>query len=67
MDRRGSDDRHVRLAFAPEGSVAAPAIAEAQERGLMAFLPPNSDVALQAFAQQIGPSRRTASGPLSTG
>ncbi|WP_337587797.1 DUF6424 family protein [Streptomyces collinus] len=65
VDRRGSGDGHVRLTFVPEGSAAAPTVAEAQDRGLMAVLPANSDVALQAFAQQVAPGRRTASGPLS--
>ncbi|MEU9993325.1 DUF6424 family protein [Streptomyces sp. NPDC048045] len=65
VDRRGSGDGHVRLAFVPEGSAAADTIAEAQDRGLMAVLPANSPVALQAFARQIDPDRRTASGPLS--
>ncbi|MGW0283216.1 DUF6424 family protein [Streptomyces sp. NPDC003236] len=67
VDRRGSGDGHVRLAFVPEGSAAAPALAEAQDRGLMAVLPANSDVAMQAFAQQVAPGRRTASGPLPPG
>ena len=66
VDRRGSGDGHVRLAFVPEGSDAAETIAEAQERGLMAVLPATSSVARQAFAQQIAPDRRTASGPLSS-
>lgn len=66
VDRRGSGDGHVRLAFVPEGSAAASTIAEAQDRGLMAVLPANSDVAMQAFAQQVGSGRDTASGPLST-
>ncbi|MFI0716009.1 DUF6424 family protein [Streptomyces inhibens] len=56
VDRRGSGDGHVRLAFVLEGSAAAPAVAEAQDRGLMAVLPPNSDVALHAFAQQVPPA-----------
>ncbi|PBC80536.1 hypothetical protein SAMN05428945_4963 [Streptomyces sp. 2224.1] len=66
VDRRGSGDGHVRLAFVPEGSAAAPAVAEAQDRGLMAVVPPDSEVALQAFAQQVPPDRHTASGPLSS-
>ncbi|WP_398947954.1 DUF6424 family protein [Streptomyces sp. BK340] len=65
VDRRGSGDGHVRLAFVPEGSEASATIAEAQNRGLMAVLPANSDVAMQAFARQISPDRHTASGPLS--
>ncbi|GHI02082.1 hypothetical protein Scel_04030 [Streptomyces cellostaticus] len=65
VDRRGSGDGHVRLAFAPEGSDASATIAEAQDRGLMAVLPANSPVALQAFSRQITPGRHTASGPLS--
>jgi hypothetical protein len=64
VDRRGSGDGHVRLAFVPEGSEAAATVAEAQDLGLMAVLPANSSVALQAFAQQVPPGRRTASGPL---
>ncbi|MFJ9706378.1 DUF6424 family protein [Streptomyces sp. NPDC101234] len=67
VDRRGSGDGHVRLAFVPEGSDAADTLAQAEERGLMAVLPATSTVARQAFAQQIGPGRRTASGPLSNG
>ncbi|MFE0517072.1 DUF6424 family protein [Streptomyces sp. NPDC058964] len=63
MDRRGSGDGHVRLAFVPEGSAAAGALAEAQDRGLMAVLPPNSSAALQAFSAQIAPGSRTAAGP----
>lgn len=65
VDRRGSGDGHVRLAFAPEGSDAAATLAEAQDRGLMAVLPANSPVALQAFSRQIAAGRRTAAGPLS--
>lgn len=64
VDRRGSGDGHVRLAYVPEGSLAAGTMAQAQDLGLMAVLPPNSSAALQAFAQQIDPDRRTASGPL---
>jgi hypothetical protein len=64
VDRRGSGDGHVRLVHVPETSEAAGALAEAQRLGKMAVLPPNSSVALQAFAQQIEPDRRTASGPL---
>ncbi|MFF5533013.1 DUF6424 family protein [Streptomyces cinerochromogenes] len=64
VDRRGSGDGHVRLVHAPEGSEAADTLAEAQEHGLMAVLPPNSSAALQAFAGQIEPGQRTASGPL---
>ncbi|MEU6572722.1 DUF6424 family protein [Streptomyces sp. NPDC046805] len=67
VDRRGSGDGHVRLLHVPEGSRAADTLAEAQEQGLMAVLPPNSPVALQAFAEQIAPGRRTAAGPLDTG
>ncbi|MFD7873716.1 DUF6424 family protein [Streptomyces sp. NPDC059766] len=63
VDRRGSGDGHVRLMHVPEGSRAADALAEAQDLGLMAVLPPNSSAALQAFAGQIGPGRRTAAGP----
>jgi hypothetical protein len=51
-------DHHV-----SEESEAAAAFLEAQEQGKMAVLPPNSSVALQAFARQIEPGRRTASGP----
>ncbi|WP_030345860.1 DUF6424 family protein [Streptomyces sp. NRRL S-1022] len=64
VGRRGSGDGHVRLVHAPEGSQAAHTLAEAQDQGLMAILPPNSSAALQAFAGQIGPGRRSASGPL---
>jgi hypothetical protein len=64
VDRRGSGDGHVRLVLAPEGSQAADTLAEAQEQGLMAVLPPNSSAALQAFAEQIEPGQRTAAGPL---
>ncbi|MEU7058049.1 DUF6424 family protein [Streptomyces sp. NPDC046197] len=67
VDRRGSGDGHVRLVHAPEGSEAAGTLAEAQEAGKMAVFPPNSRVALEAFAQQIEPGKRTASGPLSPG
>ncbi|MER6267591.1 DUF6424 family protein [Streptomyces sp900105755] len=67
VDRRGSGDGAVRLAFVPEGSEAAASISEAQERGLMAVLPASSDVALQAFARQIPPGRHTAAGPLAAG
>ncbi|MFH9087949.1 DUF6424 family protein [Streptomyces sp. NPDC017673] len=63
VDRRGSGDGHVRLVLAPEGSQAADTLAEAQDRGLMAVLPPNSSAALQAFAGQIESGQRTASGP----
>lgn len=42
VDRRGSGDGQVRLAFVPEGSAAASTIAEAQDRRLMAVLPANS-------------------------
>ncbi|MFI5686892.1 DUF6424 family protein [Streptomyces sp. NPDC051636] len=63
VDRRGSGDGHVRLAFVPEGSEAADTLAEAQELGKMAVLPPSSPVALEAFARQNGPGRGTASGP----
>ncbi|MEU6669166.1 DUF6424 family protein [Streptomyces sp. NPDC046727] len=65
VDRRGSGDGHVRLVLASEGSQAADTLAEAQEQGLMAVLPPNSSPALQAFAGQIEPGQRSASGPLS--
>ncbi|MFJ8200883.1 DUF6424 family protein [Streptomyces sp. NPDC096152] len=64
VDRRGSGDGHVRLLHVAEGSTAADTLAEAQETGKMAVLPPNSPVALQAFSQQIESGRRTASGPL---
>ncbi|MEU6604376.1 DUF6424 family protein [Streptomyces shenzhenensis] len=67
VDRRGSGDGHVRLVHVPEGSKAADTVAEAQEQGLMAVLPPNSSAALQAFAGQIAPGRRTATGPPATG
>ncbi|MEU2062702.1 DUF6424 family protein [Streptomyces sp. NPDC013455] len=66
VDRRGSGDGHVRLVHAPEGSRAAGTLAEAQDLGLMAVLPPNSSTALQAFSAQIEPGQRTASGPLAT-
>ncbi|MBL1086964.1 hypothetical protein JK359_34220 [Streptomyces actinomycinicus] len=66
VDRRGSGDGHVRLVHAAEGSRAADALAEAQDRGLMAVMPPNSSAALQAFAGQIEPGRRTAAGALVT-
>ncbi|MER6979355.1 DUF6424 family protein, partial [Streptomyces carpinensis] len=52
VDRRGSGDGHVRLVHVSEESEAAAAFVEAQEQGKMAVLPPNSPVALQAFAQQ---------------
>ncbi|MFD8521220.1 DUF6424 family protein [Streptomyces capillispiralis] len=64
VDRRGSGDGHVRLVHVPEGSTAADTLARAQDHGEMAVLPPNSSAALQAFAAQIEPGRRTASGPL---
>ncbi|MFE9776259.1 DUF6424 family protein [Streptomyces sp. NPDC005931] len=64
VDRRGSGDGHVRLMHVPEGSAAADSVARAQDLGVMAVLPPNSSAALQAFAQQIEPGQRTASGPL---
>lgn len=67
VDRRGSGDGHVRLVHVPEGSGAADALAEAQDQGLMAVLPPNSSAALQAFAEQIDPGRRTAAGALAAG
>lgn len=67
VDRRGSGDGHVRLVHVLEGSRAAETVAEAQEQGLMAVLPPNSSAALQAFAEQIDPGRRSAAGPLATG
>ncbi|WP_055586699.1 DUF6424 family protein [Streptacidiphilus griseoplanus] len=63
VDRRGSGDGHVRLVHAPESSRAADTLAEAQELGLMAVLPPNSSAALQAFAGQIESGRRSAAGP----
>jgi hypothetical protein len=63
VDRRGSGDGHVRLVHVSEESEAAGAFLEAQEQGKMAVLPPNSSVALQAFARQIESGRRTASGP----
>ncbi|MEU3252498.1 DUF6424 family protein [Streptomyces sp. NPDC006997] len=63
LGRRGSGDGHVRLLHVPEGSAAADTVAEAQELSMMAVLPPNSPVALQAFAEQIAPGSRTASGP----
>ncbi|MGV9755604.1 DUF6424 family protein [Streptomyces tricolor] len=66
VDRRGSGDGHVRLVLTAEGSRAADTLAEAQDRGLMAVMPPNSSAALQAFAEQIEPGRRTASGPPAT-
>lgn len=65
VDRRGSGDGHVRLAFVPEGSAAAATVAEAQDRGLMAVLPANSDVAKQAFAHQVAPGGQIAAAPLS--
>lgn len=67
VDRRGSGDGHVRLVHVPEGSEAADTLAEAQDQGLMAVLPPNSSAALQAFADQIDRGRRTAAGPPATG
>lgn len=63
VDRRGSGDGHVRLVHVLEGSRAAETVAEAQEQGLMAVLPPNSSAALQAFAEQIDPGRRSAAAP----
>ncbi|MGW7528507.1 DUF6424 family protein [Streptomyces sp. NPDC054783] len=67
VDRRGSGDGKVRLTFVPEGSEAAPSIAAAQDHGLMAVLPADSDVAMQAFERQITPGRHTAAGPLAAG
>ncbi|MGW0411246.1 DUF6424 family protein [Streptomyces collinus] len=67
VDRRGSGDGHVRLVLAPDGSEAADTLAQAQDLGLMAVLPPNSSAALQAFAAQIEPGQRTAAGPPATG
>ncbi|MFI0186880.1 DUF6424 family protein [Streptomyces sp. NPDC017082] len=67
VDRRGSGDGHVRLVLAPESSQAADTLGKAEDRGLMAVLPPNSSAALQAFAGQILPGRRTASTPPDTG
>ncbi|MCT9081830.1 DUF6424 family protein [Streptomyces fulvoviolaceus] len=64
VDRRGSGDGHIRLLHVPEGSAAADTVAEAQDLQMMAVLPPNSSAALQAFAHQIEPGQRTASGPL---
>ena len=63
LGRRDSGDGHLRLVYARHGSRAADAIAAAQASGRMATLPPDSDLALQAFKQQIEPGRRTASGP----
>ncbi|MFF4213067.1 DUF6424 family protein [Streptomyces sp. NPDC001796] len=50
--RRGEGDGRVRLLHVPEGSEAAGTLAQAQETGKMAVLPPDSPVARQAFARQ---------------
>lgn len=62
---RGSGDGRLRLAYARHGSKAGDALADAQDSGKMAIFPPDSDLALQAFAQQIEPGSRTADGPAS--
>ncbi|MEU0256200.1 DUF6424 family protein [Streptomyces sp. NPDC006184] len=65
VDHRSSGDGHVRLVFVPEGSAAAATVAEAQDRGLMAVLPANSDAAKQAFAQQVAPGGQIDAATLS--
>ncbi|MHC3472118.1 DUF6424 family protein [Streptomyces sp. 7R007] len=61
---RGSGDGHLRIVHARHGTPAGDALAEAQRRRVMAVLPPDSPMALEAFQQQIRPGARTASGPL---
>jgi hypothetical protein len=61
--RRGSGDGHVRIVHARHGTPAGDAVAEAQRRRMMAVLPPDSPVALEAFEQQIPAGASTASVP----
>lgn len=67
MGRRGSGDGRVRIVHARHGTPAGDALAEAQSKGEMAVLPPDSPMALAAFEQQIAPGAATADGPLVTG
>jgi hypothetical protein len=62
MNPRGSGDGQLRLAYARHGSKAGDALADAQDVGKMAILPADSELALQAFAQQIEPGSLTADG-----
>lgn len=62
LGRRDSGDGRIRLVYARHGSRAADAISAAQDRRKMAILPPDSDLALQAFRNQLEPGRRTAAG-----
>lgn len=64
LNRRGSGDGHLRLVHARHGSPAAQALADAQDRGQMAIVRPDSKLALRVFAEQIEPGSRTASQPL---
>jgi hypothetical protein len=67
MDRRGSGDGRVRLIHARHGTPAGDAVADAQSRGEMAVLPPESDIARQAFARQLPPGQHTADAMPSNG
>ncbi|MEU6254241.1 DUF6424 family protein [Streptomyces sp. NPDC047043] len=62
VSARGSGDGHLRIVHARHGTPAGNVLAKAQRRRLMAVLPPDSPMALEAFQQQIPPGARTASG-----
>jgi hypothetical protein len=59
---RGLGDGHLRIVHARHGTPAGDALAKAQRRRLMAVLPPDSPMAIEAFQEQIEPGARTASG-----
>lgn len=66
LHARGSGDGHLRLVFGRHGSIAGNLVAEAQQKGKMAVLPPDSPIALAAFREQIPRGSKTASVPLAT-
>lgn len=57
---RGSGDGRVRIVHARHGTLAGDVLAKAQRRRVMAVLPADSPMALEAFQQQLAPGARTA-------
>jgi hypothetical protein len=62
VSARGSGDGRLRIVHARHGTPAGDVVAKAQRRHVMAVLPADSPMAIEAFQQQIAPGARTASG-----
>jgi hypothetical protein len=56
---RNSGRGNLRLVYGRHGSTAGDLVAEAQSRGKMAVVPPDSKIALKAFKAQIPPGSTT--------